>query len=97
MLRPYFSYQPSDLGSAGRTSELKVHPNPADDRIQIRTGTEEECSWALFDLYGRVVVEGILTEGTDELDISDWPSGLYYFRVLGLESGFSAAFKLIVH
>jgi hypothetical protein len=97
MLRPYFSYQPADLSSTRWTDELNVHPNPADDRIQIRTGTEEDRSWVLFDLYGRTVDMGILPKGADQLDISAWPSGLYYFRVLGSESSFSAAVKLIVH
>jgi hypothetical protein len=97
MLRPYFSYQPTDLSFTGRTDELNVYPNPADDLLQIRTGTKEDLSWALFDLYGRAVDMGILPKGADELDISGWPSGLYYFRVLGLESSFSSAVKLIVH
>lgn len=97
MLRPYFNYQPTDLSSSRWTAELNVHPNPADDRILIQTGADEDRTWALFDLYGRTVDMGILPKGADQLDISAWPSGLYYFRVLGSESSFSAAVKLIVH
>ena len=97
MLRPYFSYQPTDLSSIRWTDQLNVYPNPADDRIKIRTGSEEDRSWALFDLYGKAVDRGILPKGVDELDISAWPPGFYYFRELGLESSSSAAVKLIVH
>lgn len=66
-----------------RVSTMKIHPNPAQDGIQIFTqpmdGTLE-----VFDLSGRLWYQRELTaeQATDgqRISVSEWPNGAYFAR-----------------
>jgi hypothetical protein len=83
LLRPYFSYQPSDLGWVeGSIANEKplVYPNPAKDRIVVQWSSEETIAYSLMDMQGRSLKEGKCDTGHCVLDLQGLKSGLYILR-----------------
>jgi hypothetical protein len=67
---------------------LDLYPNPAVSRIFVKTTTieEKETKYAVYNYYGRLVLEKNLglVNGTvdDELDISKFEPGIYVVRLV---------------
>jgi hypothetical protein len=49
-------------------------PNPADDKVYLRTVDEKEIQFTIADSLGRIVKTG---KATNEIPISEFPAGLY--------------------
>ncbi len=68
--------------SSPSSDDLSVHPNPADDRIRIRSSHGAIRSVEAFDLLGRPVEAPLQAGGPGyEMDISHLPPGTYVLRV----------------
>lgn len=57
-----------------------VFPNPTSDLLTIELEGGQETSYALFDLQGRLINEGIVT-GSTTLDTKELAVGTYYLRL----------------
>ncbi len=70
-----------------KSSAIFIYPNPASDRIYIKSDEISKISRVeLLNTIGRTVriIENPVTSGTEiSLKVSDLPSGLYFVRVLG--------------
>jgi hypothetical protein len=60
-------------------SSITLHPNPASDQISLK-GTDDNDSYEIIDILGKVVLTGGLKDGSD-ISIRLLPQGLYYIRV----------------
>lgn len=60
-------------------ADFAIWPNPATNRLNIRY--HQRADFAVFDLSGRVLHRGILHNGDQAMDISDWPAGTYLIKV----------------
>jgi hypothetical protein len=61
---------------------LQVWPNPATDYIHVVTGGEEhENTYRLFDLNGRLLQGGRLTDNDTVINVSSYKSGIYILQV----------------
>ncbi len=81
-----------------KTAMLRVHPNPAKDRIQLDFGPDElhlPKTLQLFDGFGRLQQTVELTPGQSEADISGLAPGLYLGRVI-TDGRSRASFKVLV-
>jgi len=80
------------------TAMLRVHPNPAKDRIQLDFGPDElhlSKTLQLYDGFGRLQQTVELTPGQSEADISGLAPGLYLGRVI-TDGRSRASFKVLV-
>jgi hypothetical protein len=71
---------------------ILLYPNPVRDILQIKFSSNTyHLEIEVLDITGRIVKDGILTEGFGEVDTSRLPGGLYWVsveqegRVLALE------------
>ncbi|GEM_PF-5723963 len=75
--------------------EIKVYPNPADDRLTIEgLDMDSETRITLYDAMGRTVLSSSVSGKTSEnLDVSNAQPGLYF---LIIENGLTSARKSVV-
>ncbi|HLG34684.1 MAG TPA: T9SS type A sorting domain-containing protein [Bacteroidia bacterium] len=64
-------------------------PNPAEEKITIINKTHEQMPLKIFDVAGKIIMEKILSAGSDELYVRDLKPGIYF-----LECG-NSRFKFI--
>lgn len=67
-------------------SQLKVFPNPANDRVTFKLGDklpDYDSKVTLYDLIGKPVLEGILPKGQLEVTLSTkkLPAGIYCYSI----------------
>ena len=65
------------------SNELQIYPNPTSDKITVRyrqfTGVEKIT---IFDIMGRLVLDDNLSGVVSEIDVSAFPSGVYFIKVI---------------
>jgi hypothetical protein len=71
---------------------LNIYPNPAADKVEIRSSLAGEITYLISDITGRKIAEGRFTESTT-LDLSNLDSGSYLIK---LNSGDHSAVKKLV-
>ncbi len=72
--------------SISEPSDFEIHPNPANDVLEIIFSNEETArgqSIQIFDFTGKLVKTQPMTEGTTEssVDIADLPKGVYLVKI----------------
>jgi hypothetical protein len=60
-------------------SNMRLFPNPTQDRINIKLALE--ASYNLGSVLGQEMQKGDLVKGNNELDISSLPNGVYFLNV----------------
>ena len=60
--------------------EVGLYPNPADDQITFVSSVEEPFTYKVFDVTGRIVLEGSHQQALLTLDVSDLVEGKYFFE-----------------
>lgn len=84
----YAIYSESTLSTANSTSEsgLRAFPNPVRDVLTIvRSGLQANDAYTLFEISGRVVMQGILSGPQAQVSVGHLPAGIYLLRVDGRE------------
>jgi len=94
--RPYVAY--SDIANFGKAtamyfnaptgineiqeSRLSLYPNPAIDKITIKTSSTSTSSHVtIMNLNGQKLITRQITKPKTQLDISNLPSGVYFVRI----------------
>ena len=78
----------------GKIEELKIYPNPANDRLYWNgVAFNEETRLVVIDLYGKTVIEQTITNSFGSLDVSDLSNGVYEVTFSG---GLNSNHKLVV-
>ena len=63
-------------------SRLSLYPNPATDKIIIETtGKTQESYFVILNIEGQQVMTSQITQPKTQVDISSFPSGVYFVRV----------------
>lgn len=73
---------------------LNVHPNPASERITIRTGLSGPWSWSMMDHTGRSVMNGRSTQPVLTVDVQHLDAGPYLVLLDGRTPG---VLRFVVH
>lgn len=82
-LPPLPSCEATALGNTDITPTLQLAPNPAHDLITVVTVPNGKHALQVLDLQGRQVHSLPSIHKDDQVDLSNWPSGLYFFRITG--------------
>lgn len=64
--------------------KIQVYPNPATDLLTIRIGEDAQCEplpVTVVDVTGRAFFTGTADAAELRLDMSQWPSGVYFVRM----------------
>ncbi|KOS06874.1 hypothetical protein AM493_13170 [Flavobacterium akiainvivens] len=72
---------------------VQVYPNPANNVLNINT--EENLSFEIYSLLGAKVMEGIITSGSQQVDLQNVASGVYMLKLQN-DSGVQQTTKLII-
>lgn len=59
---------------------ISVYPNPANNFITIETSLMVPIAIQIRTISGQLIAQQVIHSGTFELDISTWPSGIYYLQ-----------------
>ncbi|MGA3013851.1 MAG: T9SS type A sorting domain-containing protein [Bacteroidales bacterium] len=63
-------------------NSIKIYPNPATDKITIETtGTVKEINLAIINIDGQQLITRQTTDPKTSIDISTFPSGVYFVRL----------------
>ncbi|MBX7204934.1 MAG: T9SS type A sorting domain-containing protein [Bacteroidia bacterium] len=75
-------------------STVSIYPNPVQQILTIEWNDHEQASLLLFDLVGKEVFSCKLQEGKNELSLSAFPPGVYFYSVQS-PSGITTQGKII--
>ena len=59
---------------------INVFPNPANDILNIRSHTDCNNELQIYDSYGRLIFRKILSANIEQINITEYPPGVYYIR-----------------
>lgn len=62
---------------------LVAYPNPFEDKVRISIEGVPDVEVEIFDLMGRILLPKTKMNHGDEIDTSNWDSGLYFVRFHG--------------
>jgi hypothetical protein len=60
--------------------EVGLYPNPADDQITFISSLEEPFSYQVYDVSGRLILEGRHQQSMLSLNVSNLVEGKYFFE-----------------
>jgi hypothetical protein len=60
-------------------NEVKVYPNPTQSTLFF--DSESDGDFHLYDAFGRLRLEGIVYAGTQEIDVTVLPVGMYFLEI----------------
>jgi hypothetical protein len=64
---------------------FEINPNPALDKIIIEFSRNQNTLFAIYDIEGKLVLQGKLCNGTNEININALANGVYIVGVLGTD------------
>ncbi len=62
--------------------DLAIFPNPAQGSVRVVLSTNETCTLRCVDQHGMVRIERQNYQSNEAVDITQLPSGLYYFQAI---------------
>jgi len=77
-----------------KIGNLKIYPNPVNDRAKIEVGTDNPYTLTVTNIMGQVVYTVKGQKNTVELDVANYPAGVYIVNVKTATA--TASQKLIV-
>jgi hypothetical protein len=63
--------------------EIRVYPSPAAHQITIEQTAQLPLAGQIFTASGQLIWSGTLSDRKTRLDVSSWPSGIYYLNLAG--------------
>ena len=60
---------------------ISLYPNPANDVLNIALQSSEVNEVAVIDIYGKTALRANVAEGSNTLDISALPAGMYFVQL----------------
>ena len=85
---------PLSVGENTNEENILVYPNPATEFIQLSI-SRQQATYKIVDLSGKLVQQGILLVGDEQINISNLQSGLYLLRTEDEMGAFTS--KLVKH
>ncbi|MFC0604175.1 T9SS type A sorting domain-containing protein [Winogradskyella pulchriflava] len=68
--------------STDQNDEFTISPNPAKTKLNIKLASaDEDVKVEVFDVLGKRVYKGEMTQLDSSINVSNWKSGVYLVRV----------------
>lgn len=68
--------------SFSKALEVLVYPNPVTDYLLVQKKILNTLNYQVTDISGRILMRGVLTEKTQQLDFRGTNSGIYFIKVM---------------
>lgn len=78
----FYIYDPT-IGIEEEAAEFVVYPNPTNSNVTIRTKTFRNSQYTVTTVLGREVLSGQVNSVKTEIDLSEFDSGVYLFKMNG--------------
>jgi hypothetical protein len=88
---------PTGIRNFSADKEISIYPNPAIEKLSVRSGTRHFSSYQLTDISGRVIGEESLNAGPTEefsIELAALNPGIYYLH-LAEQNGQISRFKFV--
>jgi len=86
----------SNFLRTGKIPEFNIHPNPATNSIQVQlSNTPGTFNYELFDALGISRKNGVASDNSFQIDVSDLAAGNYYLRLKG-ENNIPATKEVVI-
>lgn len=76
------AYETMSVNDQG-LNQIEIHPNPANEFIQINLKENKSLDYNLLDLSGQLVVSGKLTDSNSKISTQNIPDGNYILSLKG--------------
>ncbi len=57
---------------------MSIYPNPSNGIVNINKNIVGDCSFKIYDIYGKVIMSDILIAPMTKVDLNGYPIGIYY-------------------
>ena len=64
-----------------QNTEFTISPNPSKDKLNIVLPTNDEVNLEVFDVLGKRVYKGTISQLSSSIDVTNWKSGVYLVKV----------------
>lgn len=82
LLVRYMLYRdPNSINHTNVTSLFSIYPNPTTNVLNLTTGFNEETTFIVYDISGRLLQQGTYTN-TIQINVADYPAGLYTIQCI---------------
>ncbi|MFC2080943.1 T9SS type A sorting domain-containing protein [Bacteroidota bacterium] len=72
---------------------ISVYPNPVNDMLSVSIGNDMLNSrYEMIDITGKVVKRGLLSKQVNQVDVSDFNSGMYFVKMISGKKVLSESF-----
>ena len=71
----------TDIEENQAITDILIYPNPSNSHIQIERNTAKKANFELISALGETVFSGILQTTNETLDLSQFPTGLYFLKL----------------
>lgn len=89
------SLNPTGFQRPVQMAGIKIYPNPGNGIVNLELDTElEKLSAVLFNLQGKRIKEFQLNSVSNQLDITECPSGVYFLSISD-KTGFKKTVKIV--
>ena len=68
-------------GLSIQEKEFTISPNPSKSKLNIKLPSAVEVDIEVFDVLGKRVYKGQLTQLESSINVSNWKSGVYLVRI----------------
>jgi len=76
--------------------QIKVYPNPASDRLYIKTGDISKINVVLYNVLGKEIKNTTYNGGNIEVDLNSLQQGMYIYRISDSGKNMIKAGKLLI-
>ena len=84
------------IESEAQKAVARLYPNPAGEVIFVEIPKEiTECRFELMDYTGKSLQSGSITKELTQLFVAEYPSGIYFLRLLNPETKWNQILKFI--
>jgi uncharacterized protein (TIGR02145 family) len=71
------------LGNMNEVKKTQIYPNPARDRFTVECAGNQVQYLLVYNLFGEMVLQNLITKRTNEINISSLPAGIYIIKFFG--------------
>lgn len=77
------------------TDKVSIYPNPFKETFTIHNKSNEKMKYKISTIDGKILEEGTITGGENEVNISGNSSGIFILHLFDSEKGFDTEFKVL--
>jgi len=88
-----FALKSTGIANFEEAENISVYPTVCTDKVNISNKSNKQMQYQLLSVAGSVLGKGTITTGTNTIDVSAAPAGMYILTVLDGEA--AASYKLI--